>query len=104
MEKFGALSPETGFLAELYKLAKEKESLPDRRPIYSIEITDNFSDDENKHWRWAGSLEQFEKDCREYCEHSEGSFAFVSKNRIEFRDTKRGGFRQQIITFKAVKV
>jgi hypothetical protein len=105
IEKYGALSPEIAFLSELYKKVSEAEQIPDRRPFYSIEVTDNFdlNNNRNKHWRWAGNLDQFEKDCREYCEASEGDYIFVTKNHIEWRSKAKFGERQQVINFRAVK-
>lgn len=105
MEKYGPLSPEVNFLSELYAKAKPTEEIPDRRTIYSIEVTDNFDleNTRNKHWRWAGSLEQFEKDAREYCAESGGEFNFVTKNHTEWRSEYKFGERQHIINFRAVK-
>jgi hypothetical protein len=68
MEKYGPLSPEANFLSELYAKVKQAEEIPDRRTIYSIEVTENLSGQKNKHWRWAGTLAQFEKDVKEYLE------------------------------------
>jgi hypothetical protein len=107
MEKFGALSAETAFLCELYDKARKfdnlTEPMPDRRTIYSIEVTENAGGQQNKHWRWAGTLEQFEKDCREYCKGSDGDYNILSANKIEWRSKKKFRQKQNIIVFHAVK-
>jgi len=103
MEKYGALSPEVNFLSELYTKVRQVEEIPDRRTIYSIEVTDNLDGKENKHWRWAGTLDQFEKDVKEYCEFSEGDYNILSANKIEWRSKKEFGRKQNIIVFHAVK-
>jgi hypothetical protein len=103
MEKYGPLSPEVAYLAELYSKARDFDKLPDRRTIYSIEITENLGGVQNKHWRWAGTLEQFEKDVREYCEFSDGEYNILSANKIEWRGKKKFGRKQNIIVFHAVK-
>ena len=81
-----------------------KDLISDRRAIYSIQITDNMdSNTTNKHWRWAGNLEQFKQDAMEYCCASEGHYSFLSKNSIEWRSKVEFGKRQNIIVFHAVK-
>jgi CRISPR/Cas system-associated protein Cas7 (RAMP superfamily) len=103
MEKYGALSPETNFLGELYQKIRDLEAIPDRRTIYSIEVTDNLGGQKNKHWRWAGTLEQFEKDVKEYIGSCEGEYNFLSANKIEWRSKKVFGQKQDITLFHAVK-
>lgn len=105
MEKYGPLSPETNFLSELYQKVREVESLPDRRAIYSIEVSDNLDGEggKYKHWRWVGTLEQFEKDVREYVTCSEGQFEFESKNKIVWRGKQKIDGKVQIIIFHAAK-
>ena len=105
MEKYGALSPEVNFLSELYSKASQPEEISDRRTIYSIEVSDNLDGDggKYKHWRWAGSLEQFEKDVKEYVAYSEGRFEFESKNKIVWRAKDKIDGKIQIISFHAAK-
>jgi hypothetical protein len=105
MEKYGALSPETHYLAELYQKVRDLEALPDRRAIYSIEVSDNLDGEggKYKHWRWAGTLEQFQKDVREYVVCSEGRFEFESRNKIIWRGKQKIGGKIQIISFHAAK-
>lgn len=109
MEKYGVLSPETAYLGEvldkLKRLSLLESELPDRRTIYSIEVADNLNDNggKYKHWRWAGTLEQFEKDVLEYCKSSDGEYSVESKNRIVWRAKKKLDGKFQIINFHAAK-
>jgi len=103
MEKYGPLSPEANFLSELYAKVKQTEEIPDRRTIYSIEVTENLSGQKNKHWRWAGTLAQFEKDVKEYIGSSEGDYRILSANKIEWRSKEKFGCEQDITVFHAVK-
>ena len=81
-----------------------KDLISDRRSIYSVQVTDNMdSNTTNKHWRWAGNLEQFKLDAMEYCCNSGGHYSFLSKNVIEWRSNVEFGKRQNIIVFQAVK-
>jgi hypothetical protein len=109
MEKYGVLSPETSYLGEVLNKLKKLESLeaesPDRRCAYSIEVSDNLDGDggKYKHWRWAGTLEQFQKDVREYVSCSEGRFEFFSRNKIVWRDERKIDGQIQILSFHAAK-
>ena len=69
--------------------------LPNRNTVYSVEV-------DGKHWRWAGTYEQFEKDVHEYCNASEGIFTLVSRGHIVYKE-KLGFNREHTIVFKAIK-
>ena len=65
---------------------------PNRNTIWAFEVDDKFV-------RWCGTLEQFEKDCENYCECSKGIWTRHSKHHVRFYDTDT----KETTSFKAVK-
>lgn len=68
------------------------DNLPDRRTVWEMRVDGSFL-------RWCGTLEQFRKDCEEYCDRSKGHWEKVTNTEFRFISPED----PKITHFKAVK-
>jgi hypothetical protein len=61
------------------KTINSPADMADRRANYAIHVDGSF-------WRWAGTLEQFEKDCAEYVSGSIGAWKRLSRRGLLWKD------------------
>src|SRR6478672_4806414 len=66
--------------------------LPDRRMVWEMRVDGSFL-------RWCGTLEQFRKDCEEYCDCSKGHWEKVTNTEFRFISPEE----PKITHFKAIK-